>query len=93
VAAASCAQFAVHPALFDFDHREPAEKAFNWNKLRLRRWETIKAELDKCDLLCAYCHRLRHLNPQLRQQSAQIQVTPAGLEPATCGLEGRCSSN
>jgi hypothetical protein len=57
--------FTGHPVLFDFDHRDPTAKAFNWNKLRLRRWEAIKAELDKCDLLCAYCHRLRHLNPLL----------------------------
>jgi len=57
--------FAGHPVLFDFDHRDPSTREFNWNKLRLRSWEGIRRELDKCDLLCVYCHRLRHLNPRI----------------------------
>jgi hypothetical protein len=58
-------RFAGHPVLVDFDHRDPTAKQFGWNKLRLRSWKAIRAELDKCDLLCALCHRLRHLNPSL----------------------------
>jgi hypothetical protein len=54
-----------HPILFDFDHRMPSEKRFDWNKLRLHAWKTVLAELDKCDLLCGNCHRLRHINPLL----------------------------
>jgi hypothetical protein len=54
-----------HPVLFDFDHRDPMGKLFGWNKLRLRSWDAVRRELDKCDLLCALCHRLRHLNPAL----------------------------
>jgi hypothetical protein len=57
--------FAGHPALFDFDHREGGTKQFSWNKLRLRSWDSICSELEKCDLLCCSCHRLRHLNPKV----------------------------
>lgn len=57
--------FQGHPITFDFDHRVPADKQFDWNKLRLRAWDAVKAELDKCDLLCSNCHRLRHMNPAL----------------------------
>jgi len=46
--------------IFDFHHREPNEKDFDWGKLRLKSDNTIKSELDKCDLLCSNCHRKRH---------------------------------
>lgn len=35
------------------------EKSF-WNKLRLMSKQKIHNELQKCDLLCANCQRLRH---------------------------------
>ena len=47
-------------AAFDFHHRDPRKKeltlAGHWEK----SWETIKKELDKCDLLCSNCHRELH---------------------------------
>ena len=52
-------------AAFDFHHRDPNEKEFGWNKLKKRSKETIFKELDKCDLLCANCHREIHVDPNL----------------------------
>lgn len=46
--------------VFDFHHRNPNEKDVDWKKLRLRSWDKIVFEVDKCDLLCSNCHRLRH---------------------------------
>jgi hypothetical protein len=46
--------------VYDFHHRDPTKKDVQFNKLRRRSWEAIRAELDKCDLLCANCHRARH---------------------------------
>ena len=43
-----------------FHHRNPEEKDVNWTKLRLRSWDKITEELDKCDLLCANCHAEVH---------------------------------
>lgn len=50
----------THYAVFEFHHLNPNEKDYNWTKLRLKSIEAIYAELDKCVLLCANCHRIRH---------------------------------
>ena len=51
----------VYPAaVYEFHHLDPKEKDVSFGKLRLRSWENITKELDKCVLLCANCHRIRH---------------------------------
>lgn len=50
-----------HYSIFDFHHRDPSQKDMDWTKLRLTSRENIIKELDKCDLLCANCHRIRHV--------------------------------
>lgn len=47
--------------VYDFHHLDPNKKEFNWDKLRLRSFEHIKKELEKCVLLCSNCHRIRHI--------------------------------
>lgn len=49
-----------HFSVFEFHHLNPTEKEANWTKLRLKSWDKIINELDKCVLLCANCHRIRH---------------------------------
>jgi hypothetical protein len=48
------------PAVFDFHHRDPSEKEQGVGKLFSRSWSRIKEEIDKCNLLCANCHREEH---------------------------------
>ena len=43
--------------LFDFHHRNPEEKDYSISDHSRAKLETIKAEIDKCDVLCANCHR------------------------------------
>ncbi len=43
-----------------FHHRNPAQKSFSIAKKKCLKWETLKPELDKCDLLCANCHAEQH---------------------------------
>ena len=47
---------------FDFHHRDKDEKHFDPSaaKLANKSWEVVKQELNKCDLLCAICHRKEH---------------------------------
>ena len=55
-----CGQaFPGRPEVFDLDHRDPFEKSTNVARLIGSRWETIAAEAEKCDLVCANCHRTR----------------------------------
>jgi len=44
----------------EFHHRDPSEKEFDWNKMRMISEEKMLNELDKCDLLCSNCHREEH---------------------------------
>lgn len=49
-----------HPAALDFNHIDPATKAFNVAEgvSRGKGRKAIKAEIEKCNLLCANCHRI-----------------------------------
>lgn len=55
----SCGYDKYYGAL-EFHHRDPTKKEFSWNKMRLVSAKKLQAELDKCDLLCANCHREVH---------------------------------
>lgn len=52
-----------HPACLEFHHKNPDEKEFNLGQAYFRYGkEKIKIELEKCDILCANCHRIEHYN-------------------------------
>ena len=46
----------------DFHHINPNEKDQHYNNGQLKCWsmKRIVEELDKCVVLCANCHRIRH---------------------------------
>ncbi len=55
----------------EFHHLETEEKDFGISdRGYTRSWEKIKAELDKCILLCANCHREVHAGLQLPRETA-----------------------
>lgn len=47
------------PEVLDWDHRPGTGKRFGLSKMKDRQIETIWAEINKCDLVCANCHRTR----------------------------------
>jgi len=49
-----CGYSRCHRAL-KFHHLNPAEKEFSISS-SFRYWDAIKAELDKCILVCGNCH-------------------------------------
>ena len=48
-----------HPAALDLDHRPGVDKKFELALGHNRSAAAIKAELAKCDVVCANCHRIR----------------------------------
>jgi predicted HNH restriction endonuclease len=61
-----CGLQSEFPAVYDFHHHE-GEKDFNISKDgNTRSWEKVKVELEKCVLLCANCHRIRHAKMEHR---------------------------
>ena len=47
-------------AAFQFHHKDPDKKDFIIGNAANKSWGIIKSELDKCLLLCANCHSIRH---------------------------------
>ena len=89
--------FAGAPAAFDLHHRDPREKEFAVSTFNgsLKRF---LAEAQKCDLLCANCHRLRHaaedalIRPHpvvaWRRRNKMRAVEFMGGRCASCGCGG-----
>lgn len=45
--------------VMDFHHRDPKTKSFDVSKAHTRSLKSLRAEIAKCDVLCANCHRIR----------------------------------
>ncbi len=45
---------------FDFHHKDSSQKEFQIGSAVNKKWEVVKLELNKCELLCANCHRIHH---------------------------------
>lgn len=57
-----CSECGYNKSLWslDFHHEDPGKKDFSISGNHTRKWETVKAELDKCILLCRNCHGELH---------------------------------
>lgn len=64
-----------HPAALHFDHLDHTQKAFNVSQDPKRSWESIEAEIAKCDVLCANCHSVRTHEEQYIYYSARMGKT------------------
>lgn len=53
--------FIGHDSVFDFHHLDPEQKDIDISVMKHRKFGLeMQKELDKCVLLCANCHRIRH---------------------------------
>lgn len=62
----------------EFHHRDRAQKDFNIAQTgKTPGLATLKHETDKCDLVCANCHREIHDELNAQQSQARKQIMPA----------------
>ena len=56
-----------HPAVLQFHHLDPKEKDFEVGLATRNGYskERILKEIDKCAVLCANCHAIRHFNERI----------------------------
>ncbi len=47
------------PFMFDFDHRDPSQKKHRVSTGETKSLVRLRKEAEKCDLVCAMCHRMR----------------------------------
>jgi hypothetical protein len=66
----------------DFDHRDPSQKAFRLTSGSglLVSPVRLAAEVAKCDIVCANCHRIR---TQRRWAAQRVNVGSQSPDPAT----------
>jgi hypothetical protein len=59
--AAGCVEcgYSNHDAALDFDHLPGTVKLFTISAAWGRPWSSILAEIAKCEVVCANCHRIR----------------------------------
>jgi hypothetical protein len=67
----------LFPAIcLDFHHRDPAQKKFELTRASSHSRADIIAEIAKCDVICANCHRLEHETPLGRTHESDGGSTP-----------------
>lgn len=71
------------PYVMDLDHREPEEKVDKVSTMRRRRMAFAKiiAEMEKCDVVCANCHRERTNTTRPARYSESARAARAGARP------------
>ena len=58
--------------VLEFHHRDPLTKDFTISGNHSKSWEKISSELDKCELLCANCHRETHATHILFDPTSEL---------------------
>lgn len=74
----------------DFDHRPGTEKKFSISGAASRRPEDVRAEIAKCDIVCANCHRIRTAERNVQREYWQARRRgERGVEPVQLSLGAR----
>ena len=79
-----------------FHHLDPTQKEFGISGSHCRKWEDVKAELDKCQLLCMNCHMEEHERLDYREidkEKIESKLQNAYAFCKSCNLNKKIDSN
>lgn len=80
-----------HPVALDFDHVDPATKEATVSQLvkAAAAWARVEAEMAKCEVVCANCHRIRTWDQTQDQKDELDRVKPPILEETAASRAAR----
>ncbi len=68
--------------VLEFDHRDPHQKEFPVGELaRIAEWPRVLREIEKCDVRCANCHRMRTASQFRWAKLEGISIEPNVVRP------------
>lgn len=76
-----------------FHHINSKEKEFGIGGSHCRKWEDIKAELDKCQLLCMNCHMEEHERLDSKEFNLDAVAKKLINKCTGCGYQKKIQSN
>lgn len=56
-----------HAYVLDFDHLKDKEDGISEMLHRSLSWDRIKKEIEKCEVVCSNCHRIRTYNRRIKK--------------------------
>lgn len=76
--------------VLEFDHRIAASKIANVSRLNnTASWKTLESEMNKCDIVCCNCHRIRTLT---RINSRKLGLSSIGKDKSLSSSEAEFNS-
>lgn len=58
--------------VLEFHHRDPSEKELEVSLMLNWSWKKMMAEVHKCDVLCANCHRILHYEERAAKRQSAV---------------------
>lgn len=77
------------PYVMDFDHRDPRQKSAGVSHFFSANPDRLQAEIDKCDVVCSNCHRIRTHHQRQARLFPQPGRTPLRDYPKVAHNAGK----
>lgn len=81
-----------NPLVLDFDHRDRTTKLNNVSTMihsKRVNWSSVMTEIEKCDVRCANCHRIKTLSGGKMDMMIKERLKKKIINEYDCGFESR----